>query len=141
MTPGSEPPRRTCAERGPDTGLTAVSAGLLRVAVSESFPGVLVVSPVGEVDVCTADVLRKATRDALSAGPRCIVVDLGGVTFCGSTGLVVLMEARQSAEEAGVRFATASGTPIVRRVLEITELGPVLEHRDTLDETLRALEA
>lgn len=113
---------------------------LLRVEVSESRPGVLVVSPVGEVDVASAGVLRAATRDAVAAAPRGVVVDLAGLTFCGSTGLVVLMDARQNAEDAGVRFGTADGPPIVRRVLEITELGPVLCHRDTLQAALQELD-
>jgi anti-anti-sigma factor len=114
---------------------------LLRVEVSESRPGVLVLSPVGEVDVSSADVLRDAARNAVAASPRCLVVDLAGLTFCGSTGLVVLMDARRAAEEAGVRFGTADGPPIVRRVLEITQLGPVLRHRDTLDAALQELGA
>jgi anti-anti-sigma factor len=114
---------------------------LLRVEVAESQPGVLVVSPVGEVDVASADVLRDATRDAVAAARRGVVVDLAGITFCGSTGLVVLMDARQAAEAAGVRFGTADGPPIVRRVLEITELGPVLHHRDTLQAALQELDA
>jgi anti-sigma B factor antagonist len=114
---------------------------LLRVEVSESRPGVLVISPVGEVDVSTADVLRDATRDAVAATPRGVVVDLAGITFCGSTGLVVLMDARRDADAAGVRFGTADGPPIVRRVLEITQLGPVLRHRDTIDAALQELDA
>jgi anti-anti-sigma factor len=110
--------------------------GLLQVAVSEPRPAVLVVAPVGEVDVATSGILRDAALDALRAGPRHLVIDLGGLTFCGSTGLVVLLETRHAAEEAGVRFGTLGGRPIVRRVLEITGLGPILGHRETLDEML-----
>jgi anti-anti-sigma factor len=110
---------------------------LLRVEVSESGQGVLVVSPVGEVDVASADALRDATRDAVATASRGVVVDLAGLTFCGSTGLVVLMDACHAADAAGVRFGTADGPPIVRRVLEITQLGPVLRHRDTLDAALQ----
>ena len=58
-----------------------------------------------------------------------------------ATGLVVLMDARRAAEDAGLWFGTAAGPPIVRRVLEITELGPVLRHRDTLRAALQELEA
>lgn len=114
---------------------------LLRVEVWESRPGVLVLSPVGEVDVASADVLRHAARNAVAAAPRCLVVDLAGLTFCGSTGLVVLMDVRRDAEAAGVRFGIADGPPIVRRVLEITQLGPVLRHRDTLDAAVHELDA
>jgi stage II sporulation protein AA (anti-sigma F factor antagonist) len=137
MTHGAERIGRGDGERVP----VAPRLDLLRVEVSESQPGVLVLSPVGEVDVATADVLRHAARDAVAATPRCLVVDLTGLTFCGSTGLVVLMDARRDAEAAGVRFGTADGPPIVRRVLEITQLGPVLRHRETLDAALHDLDA
>ncbi len=136
MTHGSEHFGRGC-ERVP----IAPRPDLLRVEVSESRPGVLVLAPVGEVDVATADLLRTAARDAVAATPRCLVVDLTGLTFCGSTGLVVLMDARRDAEAAGVRFGTADGPPIVRRVLEITQLGPVLRHGETLDAVLQDLDA
>ena len=114
---------------------------LLRVEICASRPGAVVLVPVGEVDVSTADLLRQAARDAVATVPRCIVVDLARLTFCGSTGLVVLMDARRDAEMAGVRFGIAGGPPIVRRVLEITELGPVLHHRETLDVALQDLGA
>jgi stage II sporulation protein AA (anti-sigma F factor antagonist) len=137
MTHGSEHPRGGGCERVP----VAPRPDLLRVEVSESRRGVLVISPVGEVDVASADLLRHATRDAVAATPRCLVVDLARLTFCGSTGLVVLMDARRDAEAAGVRFGTADGPPIVRRVLEITQLGPVLGHRETIDAALLELDA
>ena len=114
---------------------------LLRVEICESRPGVLVVSPVGEVDIASAHVLRSATRDAVASAPRGVVIDLAGITFCGSTGLVVLMDASRDADAAGVRFGTADGPPIVRRVLEITQLGPALHHRETLDAALHELDA
>jgi anti-anti-sigma factor len=111
---------------------------LLQVAVSEPRPGVVVVAPVGEVDVATSGMLREAVSHALGARPHFIVVDLAGVTFCGSTGLVVLLDTRHAAEDAGIGFGTFGGRHIVRRVLEITGLGPVLGHRDDLDQVLAA---
>ncbi len=137
MTQGSERPTGGCEQRP----RPAPRPNLLRVGVTESPPGVLVVSPVGEVDVASAGVLRDATRDAVATRPRCLVVDLGGLTFCGSTGLVVLMDACRDAQEAGVRFGTADGPPIVRRVLEITQLGPALRHRESVAEVLAELGA
>jgi anti-anti-sigma factor len=116
--------------------VAAARGDLLSVAVAEPRPGVLVLHPAGEVDVASAGVLRDATRSAVATASRCVLVDLSGLTFCGSTGMVVLMEARRDAEEAGLGFGTVDGPQIVRRVLEITQLGAVLGHRDTLDEAL-----
>lgn len=135
MTHGSE------QTGGAEQTTVAPRGDLLRVETREWRPGVLVLSPRGEVDVSSADVLRDAARGALAASPRCLVVNLTGLTFCGSTGLVVLMDACRDAETAGVRFCTAGGQAIVRRVLEITQLGPVLRHRESLDDALQELDA
>jgi anti-anti-sigma factor len=140
MTHGSEPPAVPCGVRVPSPRSAGPPDPLLRVEVSESRPGVVVLSPVGEVDAASAGALRDAARDALADAPRCLVVDLAGLTFCGSTGLVVLLDAFRDAEAAGVLFSTVDGPPIVRRVLEITQLGPVLGHRESLDEVLCGLE-
>ncbi|TWF75176.1 stage II sporulation protein AA (anti-sigma F factor antagonist) [Pseudonocardia hierapolitana] len=117
---------------GEQRAAAAPYANLLRVGVVESAPGVLVLTPVGELDVTSAGLLRDAARDALATRPRCVVINLAGLKFCGSTGLAVLLDARHDAEAVGVRFGTADGSPIVRRVLEITELGPALGHRETV---------
>jgi anti-anti-sigma factor len=112
----------------------------LQVAVSEPRSGVVVVAPVGEVDVATSTMLRHAVSDALDSKPRCVAIDLAGLTFCGSTGLVVLLEAQQAAEASGVGFGTFGGRRIVQRVLQITGLGPALRHCDDLDAVLAAQE-
>ena len=125
------PPRRPV--------VTTVPFGLLQVGVAEAVPGVLVVAPTGEVDVSSAGVLRRAAREAVDTAPRSVVVDLSGLTFCGSTGLVTLLEAREHADRRGVGFGTAGGRPIMRRVLDISGFGPVLRHRDTLADALAAV--
>lgn len=133
-------PHRAERSAGRDTLPVAQQPDLLRVDVTEPRPGVLVLSPVGEVDIATAYVLRDAVRDALATGPRCVVVELGRLTFCGSTGLVALMEARHDAEAAGARFHTAGGPQIVLRVLELTQLGAALVHRSTVADVLQELD-
>jgi anti-anti-sigma factor len=135
MTQGHEHLGRCDVELVP----VAPRPDLLHVEVRHSPHGVVVLAPVGEVDVSTADMLRDAARDAVAARPRCLVIDLARLTFCGSTGLVVLMDARRDADAAGVRFGMADGSPIVRRVLEITQLGPVLHHCETVDAALQEL--
>jgi stage II sporulation protein AA (anti-sigma F factor antagonist) len=110
---------------------------LLRVRVSEPGPGVVVVAPAGEVDLSTVRLFRDAVLAAVDAAPDHVIIDLSGLTFCGSTGLVVLLDAAQRAEIACIAFTAAGATPIVRRVLDITGLRPVLGHRDSVDEVLR----
>ncbi|GAA1258385.1 hypothetical protein GCM10009609_21760 [Pseudonocardia aurantiaca] len=112
---------------------------LLQVTVAEARAGVLVVAPVGEVDVSTAGLLRCVTHEAVESGPRSVVVDLSGLTFCGSTGLVALLAAREHADRRGVGFGTAGGRAGMLRVLEISGFGPVLRHHERLEDALAAV--
>ena len=111
---------------------------LLQVTVAEAGAGVLVVAPVGEVDVATAGLLRCAIHQAVESVPRSVVVDLSGLTFCGSTGLVALLAAREHADRRDVGFGTAAGRPSMLRVLEITGFGPALRHHERLEDALAA---
>jgi anti-anti-sigma factor len=148
MEPVSTRPRREPAmtDRSVDTRQVEPCArhvpqapGLLEVRVSEPRPGMLVVAPTGEVDLSTATLFRDAGLAAVAEARSRVVVDLSGLTFCGSTGLVVLMETKQQADAAGVEFRTAGMSRSVQRVLEITGLGPALAHRRTLAEALEAV--
>lgn len=123
------------ADPGPDRARGA-GCELLSVPVVAVRPGVLVVAPAGEVDMTTAPLLRDAAFGAVDAEPEGVVVDLSGLTFCGSTGLVVLMDAQTHAHHAGVRFCTAGAGRAVLRVLQLTGLGPVLEHHESLADAL-----
>jgi stage II sporulation protein AA (anti-sigma F factor antagonist) len=118
------------------SAVAGVPFDLLQVAVAEPREGVVVVAPVGEVDISTVPALRHAVHEAVETAPRAVVVDLSGLTFCGSTGLVALLEARAHADSRGVGFGTAGGRPIMLRVLAVTGSGPAIGHRESLDKAL-----
>lgn len=63
-----------------------------------------VVTPVGELDHHTADLLREPLESAVDQGRARLVVDCSRLDFCDSTGLNVLLGARLKAEEAGEGF-------------------------------------
>jgi anti-anti-sigma factor len=60
-----------------------------------------VVTPAGELDHHTADLLREPLEDCLAKGKSRLVVDCTRLEFCDSTGLNVLLGARLKAEAAG----------------------------------------
>lgn len=60
-----------------------------------------VVTPVGELDHHTADLLREPLESAVEQGRVRLVVDCSRLEFCDSTGLNVLLGARLKAEAAG----------------------------------------
>ncbi|MFD7614313.1 STAS domain-containing protein [Streptomyces sp. NPDC059828] len=91
-----------------------------------------IVTPAGELDHHTADLLRAPLEDAVEQGRARLVVDCSLLEFCDSTGLNVLLGARLKAEAAGGAVHLAGMRPIVARVFEITGAEAVFTVHDSL---------
>ena len=57
------------------------------------------------------------------------IVDLAAVTFFGSSGINALLLANRDAKQKGVVLVIAAPSPIVRQVLDATDLSSVFEIR------------
>ena len=77
----------------------------------------------GELDLVTAPLLRDALRRLHGDGRR-IVLDLSGVEFVDSTGLVLLME--EAPKGGHVRLAREL-SPAVARLFEVTKTEQLFE--------------
>ena len=55
-----------------------------------------------------------------------LIVDLAGVTAIGSTGLVVLVEARKQGTVVGTEMLIRSPAPVVEEAIDAANLGDVL---------------
>lgn len=95
-----------------------------------------VLTPAGELDHHTADLLRELLEKSVEDGTPRIVVDCSQLEFCDSTGLNVLLGARLKAEAAGGGVHLAAMGSVVARVFEITGAGAVFSIHDTLDAAL-----
>lgn len=83
---------------------TVGSANRGRLQVEARTEGISeVVTPVGETDHHTADLLREPLESAVEQGRSRLVVDCSRLEFCDSTGLNVLLGARLKAEAAAWR--------------------------------------
>ncbi|MGC5021182.1 STAS domain-containing protein [Micromonospora sp. DT47] len=89
--------------------------------------GRVVLGPVGELDMSSADELESALDDVLDRpGLIEIVVDLAGVTFIDSTGVATLLSGAAEAVGRGATLRIVDPQPVVARVLRITAVGPLL---------------
>ncbi|CAL9473246.1 STAS domain-containing protein [Streptomyces sp. NPDC057838] len=113
----------------------SAQSGRLLVEVREEGPSA-VVTPAGELDHHTADLLREPLEDCLAKGFKRLVIDCTRLEFCDSTGLNVLLGARLKAEAAGGGVALAGMQPVVARVFEITGADAVFSVHDTLEAAL-----
>ena len=88
-----------------------------------------VLVPVGEVDLVTVDTVRANLLDAAREARR-VVLDLRQVTFMDSSGLRLLVEAQQLAEQDGFAFAVVRGPASLERLFEVTGLDRRLDLHD-----------
>jgi anti-sigma B factor antagonist len=81
----------------------------------------------GELDIFTASQVARRLNDALAAGCRDVVVDVGGVTFVDASALGVFARAYATlvADNGTLGFAATSGS--FRRLCELTGLDTVFD--------------
>ena len=85
-------------------------------------PGVVLVRMPAEVDLATAPALRDELLGALDRDGVHLVVDALDVTFMDSSGINVLVRARERAAALDGSLHVVTGSRGVRRVLQITGL-------------------
>ncbi len=78
------------------------------------------ITPAGEIDLASCDLLQRALDEALGQDRHeTVVLDLGDVTFIDSTGITTLVTAHARAKRDGRQLVLRPGPPQVQRTLEI----------------------
>ena len=89
----------------------------------------VVVSLTGDLDLATAPALARRLTELLSLPLDSLTIELAGVEFMDSTGLKVLNQARQGADDRHVPLALASVPRCVQVVLEATNMDGLFTFR------------
>jgi anti-sigma B factor antagonist len=90
--------------------------------------GVTILEPRGKITIGSGDVaLREAVGEALEAGARNILVNLGGVTTIDSSGIGELVSAYTTVSNRAGKLKLYNLPPKVDDILQITQLISVFE--------------
>ena len=81
-----------------------------------------VFSHTGAIDLHVSPEVRAALREIIDAKPKRLVVDLSQVPYVDSSGLAVLIGAKQELEAEGGTFMLAAPQQAVRTILESARL-------------------
>ncbi|WAL63607.1 STAS domain-containing protein [Amycolatopsis cynarae] len=93
----------------------------VRIEISRRRDGIALARTAGELDALGAPVLRACLNERISTD-RSFVLDLDEVTFLGSAGLEVLLDAQDSAARHRVPWALVGNSRPVARPLRVTGL-------------------
>lgn len=101
---------------------------LLSVTAQQADRALLVIHVAGEVDMLTGPALQDQISNFLAIQPERLIIDLSQVSFLGSNGLQVLVNARKVAAEQGTTLQLSGTSPrAVARPLEVTGLSHLFE--------------
>ena len=103
--------------------------------------GIDVVALGGDLDYATAPRLGKQLEPVLAGGRGLVVLDLTGLTFLDSSGLVAIIDAAKLVERRGGRLVVVAHDPRIARVFELTGLDRALGLLATTAEAIAVLEA
>jgi anti-anti-sigma factor len=111
------------------TSLSPVAAApQIQMDIHRSTSGMLRVAVVGEVDMCTAPILREELVRAMHEQTFAVLdIDLAGVTFLDCAGVSALVSLRDAAVQTGRQMRVGHPQPIVRLVLELTGMMRALD--------------
>ncbi len=109
--------------------------GTILACQTEVIGDCSVVHVSGEVDLATAHILERALASAIAV-PYAIVVDCAGMRYIDSTGLQVLLRARERHHQV---LALAALAPTLKRIFELAKIDQTIRFYSTLDAALSAL--
>jgi anti-sigma B factor antagonist len=91
----------------------------LTLANGNADGGEAVVTIGGDLEYGTAGQLRSTLLELSQREPATVALDMSDVEFLDSTGISLLIQAKQRFDAQGARFVLRQPTPRVTRVLEI----------------------
>ena len=90
----------------------------------------------GELDMASGPTLQAAVEEADSESKPMLVLDMQGLQFIDSTGLRIVLWARERCQEADREFALTPGSQQVQRLLSVSGAGEHLRIIASPDEAL-----
>jgi anti-anti-sigma factor len=76
----------------------------------------------GELDISSVAEVRRVTEAALRASPETLLLDMGELTFCDSSGIHLVIDTDKRARAQGIRFRVIAPLGSARRTFEICQI-------------------
>jgi anti-anti-sigma factor len=119
--------RKRLAGPHPGAGSAAKRNGKMKIE-ARHVQGVTVLAPKGKITIGVGDVaLREAVSEALEAGAKNLLLDLGGVSTIDSSGIGELVSAYTTVTNRGGKLKLYNLPSKVTDILQITQLIQVFE--------------
>ncbi|MER5646636.1 STAS domain-containing protein [Streptosporangium sp. NPDC002524] len=106
-----------------------------------TLPDAVIVALAGELDYTNTDHTHQRILLLLEGGHRHLVLDVGGLTFCDSTGIKIFLALRTLIADRGGLIVLSDLSPHLERIFEMTGLTRFFTLRPTRAEALELVRA
>lgn len=89
-------------------------------------PGTLILRLCGELDMDTRELIEPAVMAAIPT-VGALVLDLGDLTFCDSSGIAMFLAAREKADAEGTTLTLGNLQPSLERLFAVSGVDHVLD--------------
>lgn len=107
----------------------------LRLQVHRPGTGVLVLSAEGTLDTAAITEFAELVRHRLECTASGLVLDLSGIEFIDTDGIITLLETATRARTRGIELVLVPG-PAVTRLLELLEVGDRFVHVESIEHAI-----
>ncbi|MFI2644245.1 STAS domain-containing protein [Streptomyces sp. NPDC018610] len=111
----------------------------LQLTVQQPHPGLAIATVAGDVDMHTADTLRRDASMIIEQGCPHLVLDLSQVGFCDSAGLSALIGLWHTAQAQGGELGLANVPDRLMRMLTLTGVDTILPVHATTSEAVTTM--
>jgi anti-sigma B factor antagonist len=98
--------------------------------------GILVISPVGEIDIVTGGLFLEALIAAISTGESRLIVDMSRVPFMDSTGLAIFVSAHRALRSIDGQLRLVAGQAIAE-MFELAWMDKFFPLHSDIDDAVR----
>ncbi|MEV6850029.1 STAS domain-containing protein [Actinoplanes sp. NPDC051411] len=109
---------------------------LLQVSTEKVGDSATVLTVRGELDRDSMHILGAAADAALDAGATRLVLALGGLSFCDSSGLRLFVEMHKRAADRGAALHLAELRPTVATIIQVVNLDRMLALHSTVQDAI-----
>lgn len=113
----------------------------LKLTVQHPHPGLAIAAVAGDLDMPTADTLRREVSEIIQQGCPHLVLDMSHVGFCDSAGLSALIGLWHAAQATDGALGLANVPDRLMRMLVLTGVDTVLPVHATTSEAVTTMTA
>ncbi len=107
----------------------------------ENKDGVQVVRLSGRLDLSKSESFENAVVERIQAEPRNLVINLSKVTYMSSSGIRALLASYRQLGAVDRRMCLCEVSPVVKKVMDVVEIGQVFSIYDQESEAIAAMAA